>query len=51
MESSQSLKYAHANEVAIEVHHVGERITCLLRLHDDFADFSSILLIFAQWLA
>ena len=26
-------------------HHTNERITCLLRLHDDLTDFSSISLI------
>ena len=38
--SPWSLEYSsHANEGAIEGHHVGERITCLLRLDDDFAFF------------
>ena len=50
-ESPQSLESAHANEGVVEGYHVGERITCFLRLHDDFVDFSSILLISAQWLA
>ena len=40
--SSRSLKSTHANEGAIEVHHVGEGITCFLQLHDDFADICSI---------
>ena len=40
--SSRSIAFDHTNEGAIEVHHVGERITCFLQLHDDFADFSSI---------
>ena len=51
MESPRSLESTHANEGAIEELHAGEMITCLLRLLDDFADFSSILLISAQWLA
>ena len=38
-ESTRSLESAHANEGAIKGHHAGERITCLLRLDDDFADF------------
>ena len=45
------LESTHANEGAKEIHHIGERITCLLRLHDDFTDFSLISLIFTQWLA
>ena len=51
MESPQSLECAHVNEGAMEGHHTDERITCLLQLHDDFADFSSISLISTQWLA
>ena len=39
MESPRSLEFANANEGAMEGHHVDKRITCLLRLHDDFADF------------
>ena len=50
-ESPCSLECVHANDGAMEGHHIDERITCLLRLHDDFADFSLISLIFAQWLA
>ena len=41
-ESSQSLESAYADEGAIKGHHAGERITCFLRLHDDFADFSHL---------
>ena len=41
----------HTNEGAIEEYHIGKRITCFLRLHDDFAYFSSISLISIQWLA
>ena len=41
-QSPQSLDIVHANDGVIEVHHAGEMITCLLRLHDDFADFSLI---------
>ena len=40
-ESPWNLKSAHANEGAIEGHHVGEMIICFMRLHDDFADFFS----------
>ena len=50
MESPRSVECAYANEGAMEGHHVDERITCLLLLHDDFVDFSLILPIFAQWL-
>ena len=50
-ESPQSLESAHVNAGGIEGHHVGEMIICLQRLHDDFADFSLISLISAQWLA
>ena len=39
------------NKGDMEGHHTDESITCLLWLHDDFADFSSISLIFSQWLA
>ena len=48
MESPRSLESAHANERAIEGHNTCEMITCLLRLYDDFDDFSSISLISAQ---
>ena len=51
MESPHSLESAHANEEIIEGHHADERIMCLLQLHGDFADFSSISLVSAQWLA
>ena len=50
-ESPRSLDAAHANEGAIEGHHAGEMIICLLRLHDDFVDFSLILLVSTPWLA
>ena len=46
--SPRSLESIHANEGAIERHHVGKMITCLLQLHDDFVNFSSILLVSAQ---
>ena len=45
--SSQSLECIHASEGAIRGLHVVEKITCLLQIHDDFYEFSSILLIFA----
>ena len=51
MESTCSLECEHANEGAMEEHHIDERITCLLWLHDDSADFSLISLFFAKWLA
>ena len=38
-ENPRSLESTHANEGAIEGLHTGKMITCLLRLHDDFADF------------
>ena len=38
-ESPQVLECAHANEGAMEGYHADEKITCLLQLHDDFADF------------
>ena len=47
--STRSLESAYANEGAIEGHYTSESITCFLLLDDDFADFSSILLISAQW--
>ena len=47
-EISQSLESSHANEGDIEGHHIGEMITCFLRLHDDFADFSSISFVSTQ---
>ena len=44
-------RMCHVNEEAIGGHHVDKNLTCLLWLHDKFSDFSSISLIFAQWLA
>ena len=35
----KSPKCSHANEGSMERHHLDERITCLLWLHDDFIDF------------
>ena len=35
----------------MEGHHADKKIACLLQLHDDFVDFSSISLISTQWLA
>ena len=39
MENPWSLESAHTNEGVIAGHHAGKRITCFLRLHDDFVDF------------
>ena len=47
--SPRSIECAHINEGAMEGHQANEMITCLLRIHDDFDDFSSISLFFVQW--
>ena len=39
MESYQSLGCVHASEGAMGDHHVDEKITCFMQLHDDFYDF------------
>ena len=39
MENPRSVESANANEGAMEGLHADKRITCLLRWHDDFADF------------
>ena len=46
-ESSRSLECVYSSEGAIGGYHIDEKIMCFLQLHDDFAEFSSILLIYA----
>ena len=48
MKNPRSLESAHANEGDIKEHHIDKMITFFPRLHDDFTEFSSILLVSAQ---